>query len=438
MEIQVIISGLLIVLLIFVILRWLKSNEELKALTVDKVKAETTLQQLQTDYHLMSQNLQNTSAEMREKEKKLLTLQVEYRHLQEQLSTQRQELSNMQEKFKHEFESLANRLLEDKSKKFAEQNKAGIETILQPLGEKIKSFEERVERTNLDHNERSSRLMQQIDELNKLNQTMAKEAHNLTKALKGESKTQGNWGEVVLERILEKSGLTKNQEYFIQESVTTADGRRLQPDVVIRLPENKCLIIDSKVSLTAYERYASAESGEERQNFLKAHLASVRSHVTGLSSKNYHQLYDQSADFTLLFIPIEPAFALAFMNDDNLYMEALERNIVIVSTSTLLATLRTIASIWKQEYQNKNALEIAARAGDMYDKFVTFVGDLEKLGDRIGQTNKAYDDAMNKLTSGRGNLIARAENMRKLGIRASKKLPANLLPDETIDEETEL
>jgi DNA recombination protein RmuC len=437
---EYIIITLLIIALIVSAWLWLRINQENKVLLIEKSKSETEAVQLreQLSAQLLSHQTLQTKADLELSQKRAeisqiqqshSKLQSDYQHLQQKIEHQKDEMIQLQQRFNIEFENIANKLLEDKSRKFTEQNREKLDEILKPLGEKLKSFEEKVDRNHHMAGQQTSALLQELSSLQKLNQTMTTEAQNLTKALKGDSKIQGNWGEVILERILEKSGLEKNREYFVQDAVTTEEGRRLQPDVVIQLPDNKCIIVDSKVSLTAYERYVSADD-HEKPGFLKAHIASIRSHIKGLSSKNYQHLYGSSSpDFVLLFIPIEPAFSVAMMQEDGLYNEAFDQNIVIVSTSTLLATLRTISSIWKQEYQNRNALEIAKRAGDLYDKFVAFVDDMQTVGSRIEQTSKAYEGAMNKLSTGKGNLIGRAEGMKKLGIRATKQLPENLLPD---------
>lgn len=408
-----------------------QTQKALQDALIEKSKSETENQSL-------SKRLQDTQQEnlaLRDKIQGMTasaaTAENELSHLNKLLDNQKKELLNLQERFKSEFEVIANKLLEEKSQKFTEQNKVKLDELLKPLGDKIRQFEEKVENTNKEGIERNASLVTQIEQLRRMNHEMSEEARNLTKALKGDTKAQGNWGEVILERILEKSGLRKGFEYTVQESSTNEEGRRLQPDVVIQLPDNKNLIIDSKVSLVAYERYASAETPAEQQAALKMHIQSLRQHIKGLSGKNYQQIHGaKSPDFVLLFIPIEPAFSLAVMNDDSLYNDAFDQNIVIVSTSTLLATLRTIASIWKQEHQNRNALEIAKSAGDMYDKFVAFVEDMETLGTRLKQTQNTYDNAINKLSEGKGNLIGRAQKMKQMGANASKSLPANLIKEE--------
>lgn len=273
--------------------------------------------------------------------------------------------------------------------------------------------------------------------LQDLNKSIGDEARNLTTALKGQVKTQGNWGELILETILEKSGLVKDREYFVQTSLVSDEGKRLQPDVLVKLPDNKTIIVDSKVSLIAYERFSSAATQEEKDIALKEHLISLRRHIKGLGEKKYHQLYDvNSLDFVLLFIPIEPAFSTAVHFDNSLFNDAFESNIVIVSPSTLLATLRTISSIWKLEYQNKNALEIARQGGALYDKFVGFVTDFQKIGDSIGASQKSWDSAFGKLTSGRGNLVSSVEKIKKLSASTTKSIPAGYL-NESDDESSD-
>jgi DNA recombination protein RmuC len=377
----------------------------------------------------------NITAELNTEREKVLqlnssfsSLKADYSNLQKTLVEQKEDTEKLQEKFTSEFENLANKILEEKSSKFTIQNKENLDQILKPLGEKIKEFEKTVNEVHVTDSKERASLATQLKNLQELNQLMAKEANNLTNALKGETKTMGNWGEFILESILEKSGLVKGREYKIQERFTNEDGRRLQPDVIVNLPDNKCLIIDSKVSLLAYESYSSCDGEIEKANFLKEHIASIKRHIRDLSSKNYQNIYQiQSLDFVLLFMPVEPAFSLAVQNDAQLFNEAFDKNIVIVSPSTLLATLRTIANIWRQEYQNNNVLEIASQSGALYDKFQGLVSDLIDLGKRMRTMHDSYDNAMKKLYSGRGNLIKSVENIKKLGAKTSKSLPQPLL-----------
>lgn len=410
-------------------------TSENSILKIENGRSEERARHLQADLKAALEKLEAERDKVIQLTHELSSVRTMNENLAERLNAQKQEVEQLQEKFKTEFKNIANELLEDKSKRFTEQNQEKLGEILKPLNERIKSFEERVENTHKESLERNAGLVQQILGLKDLNQQMSQEARNLTRALKGDNKAQGNWGEVILERVLEKSGLRRDFEYVIQESVTTEDGRRLQPDVVIKLPENKNLVVDSKVSLIDYERFASAENDEERALFLKNHIRSIRTHVKSLGDKNYHQLYGAgSPDFVLLFVPIEPAFTSAVQYDSDLFNEAFEKNIVIVSTSTLLATLRTISSIWRQENQTKNAIEIARQAGAMYDKFEGFVQDLIKVGKQLISAKTEYDAAMNKLTEGRGNLVNSAQKLKDLGAKASKNLPQGLI-DRAVDEE---
>ena len=348
---------------------------------------------------------------------------TEFDHLK-QLSTQKdEELELRQEQLRKDFELLANKILEEKSEKFTHQNKENIKAILNPLNEKIQGFEKKVNDSQRDSAIMHTALKEQLLGLKDLNLQMTKEATNLTKALKGDSKMQGNWGELVLERVLEKSGLEKDREYFVQQSFTLEDNTRVLPDVVLHLPNQKKMIIDSKVSLTDYERFVNADL-EERPQFLKAHINSIKRHVDQLSAKNYQDLYDiESPDFVLLFIPIEPAFAIAINEENALYNKAFEKNIVIVTPTTLLATLRTIDTMWNNEKQQQNAIEIARQAGALYDKFEGLVKDLTGVGKKIDDVKKDYSSAMNKLVDGRGNLINSVEKLKKMGAKAKKALP---------------
>jgi DNA recombination protein RmuC len=350
-------------------------------------------------------------------------LEASHRNVQEKLKTQKEEITQMQQRFSLEFKNLANEIFEDKSKKFTDQNKVNIGDLLKPLGEKIAAFEQKVEQSNKDNLERNTALKEQIGSLKELNQRITKEAENLTKALKGDTKAQGSWGEFILESILEKSGLAKDREYHIQDSRTNEEGKRFQPDVVVKLPDNKSIVVDSKVSLIAYERAVNAETEEDKVVNVKAHLLSLKSHIKGLGEKNYQSLYGvESLDFVLMFVPVEPAFSLAVQHDPELFNHAYAQNIVIVSPATLIATLRTIASIWKQENQSRNAIEIAREGGRLYDKFVAFTEDLKSIGKHLDSSQKAYELAKNKLYEGKGNLASKAEKMKELGAKASKSL----------------
>ena len=334
----------------------------------------------------------------------------------------------MQQKFTKEFENLANKILDEKSQKFTEQNKNQLDIILNPLKDKIRDFEQKVENVyKVESAERNS-LKGEIKSLIELNKQISEEANNLVKALKGDPKKQGNWGELILEKILERSGLVKDEEYKMQVSTQNEQGSRIQPDAVIYLPDSKHIIVDSKVSLIAYEAMINAPDDESREQSLRDHILSVRNHIKGLSEKSYQSSADfTSPDFVLLFMPIESSFGIAVQADNELFNFAWDRKIVIVSPSTLLATLRTISSIWKQERQTRNAMEIARQGGALYDKFKNFVDDLIEVGKKMDGAKSSYSEAMNKLTTGNGNLIKKIEDIRKLGAKATKELPPSLI-----------
>ena len=346
-----------------------------------------------------------------------------------------QALNEAKEALTNQFKNLANEILEDKSKRFTEQNAASLDALLKPLQTKLTEFKEQVSNTYGNEARERHALKSEIERLANLNLKMSDETRSLTQALKGDSKVQGNWGELVLESILESSGLRKGEEYVVQDSHTQSDGSRLQPDVVIKLPEGKSLVVDSKVSITAYARHTEATDEDLAEKELAAHIQSLRQHIQGLSGKNYSSLYGiGSVDFVLMFVPIEPAFLLALKTAPNLYQEALTKNIVLVCPSTLMATLRTVAHLWRQDHQNRNALEIAKQCGNLYDKFVGFVDDLEKLGQRLDQAQTSYHDAFNKLKTGKGNLIRSAEKVRELGVKPSKNLSAPLIESSSSSE----
>ncbi|PKP40566.1 MAG: DNA recombination protein RmuC, partial [Bacteroidetes bacterium HGW-Bacteroidetes-13] len=358
--------------------------------------------------------------------------------LEQKHSEQKEEVNKLQEKFTKEFENLANRILDEKSAKFTLQNKENLINILNPLQEKIKTFEKRVEDTHKESIDYHAALRQQIFGLKELNEQITKETLNLTKALKGDSKMQGNWGELILERVLEKSGLQKDREYFVQQSFITDEGNRVLPDVVINLPDGKKMIVDSKVTLTAYERYMNEEDENAKSQHLKEHIVSINRHVDQLSSKNYQDLYQmESPDFVLLFIPIESAFAIALNKDSSLYSKAFEKRIVIVTPTTLLVSLKTIDSMWTNQKQQENAYEIARQAGALYDKFEGFISDLLKVGKKMEEAKTEYGNAMSKLVDGKGNLIGKVEKLKQMGAKATKSLPENILQraEKNIDNE---
>jgi DNA recombination protein RmuC len=374
-------------------------------------------------------------AELRRLDAQCAALSAEVREQQESHQQRLDDLQNSRDELRAQFAEMASRIFDEREQRFAETSQQQLGQLLDPLKERIQSFEKRVEESyQAEARERFS-LGKELERLQQLNQRLSDEATNLTRALKGQ-KTQGNWGELILERVLEHAGLEKGREYQTQVNLKGPDGERFQPDVLIMLPGDKQVVVDAKVSLTAYQQYISADDEVIGQAALKQHVLSLRNHVKGLSGKDYKRLEGlHSLDFVLLFVPIEAAFSAALQAEPNLFQEAFDRNIVIVSPTTLLATLRVIDSLWKQERQSQNAREIAERAGWLYDKFVLFIQDLDEVGNRLQQLDKAYSAARNKLTDGRGNLVSRSEQLKLLGARASKNLPADLLERAMTDEQ---
>lgn len=405
-----------------------QSNAEKINLDGQLTSQNNQLSELKISFQNLQIEKQKIQAEKEEFAILLAKKENDFDNLLERNKEQKQEVNELQEKFSKEFENLANKILEEKTQKFTDQNKENLKNILSPLQDKILHFEKKVEDTHKESIDYHAALRQQILGLREMNAQMSKETINLTKALKGDSKMQGNWGELVLERVLEKSGLEKGREYEVQQSFTNEEGTRILPDVIINLPDGKKMIVDSKVSLTAYERYVNEEDDVQQNIYLKEHVNSVKRHVEQLSDKRYQDIYHmESPDFVLLFIPIEPAFALALQEDLNLYNKAFEKNIVIVTPSTLLATLRTIDSMWTNQKQQENAIEIARQAGALYDKFEGFVSDLIKIGKKMDEAKVEYSSAMNKLTEGKGNLVTSAEKLKKMGAKAKKSLPEAIL-----------
>lgn len=433
-----IIIYLIITALTFLFLGWLIGNLMSKnKFSISETALKTQNESLNIDKNKLYSEIielkKTVQDELQKKENLLVTLTQKeslLQNMQSKLQEQKEEVGQLQEKFTKEFENLANKILEEKSNKFTEQNKENLKLILNPLNEKILHFEQKVEQTHKESIDYHAALRQQIIGLKELNNQMSKETLNLTKALKGDSKMQGNWGELVLERVLEKSGLEKGREYEMEKSfaVDEESRQRLRPDVIIHLPDGKKMIIDSKVSLTHYEQFINSDDDSEKEIFLKQHIQSLNRHVEQLSAKRYEELYQiESPDFVLLFVPIEPAFAVAINNDNQLYNKAFEKNIVIVTPSTLLATLRTIDSMWNNEKQQQNAIEIARQAGALYDKFAGLIEDLMQVGKRMDDAKKEYGNAMNKLVEGKGNLINRVESLKIMGAKTQKSLPESII-----------
>lgn len=435
MELLFLLTGLLIGAISAWFLAMYKYTSDKERLTIQDVRAKYVIKEiyeaLLSQFDVLKADLQEKETELRTVSNQLSAKDQEGIFLQSKLNDQKEELNNLQEKFKTEFENIANRLLEEKSEKFTKQNQQQLEGILSPLKEKIKEFESGIHQKFREESHDRISLKKEIEHLRVLNTQLSQDANNLVNALKGESKTQGDWGEVQLEMILEKAGLQKDVHFQTQSSFKDHVGKDKRPDFIINLPAEKHLIIDAKVSLVDYEKYYTENDDKKRKKHLKAHVDSVKRHIKDLSSKNYQQLYQiNSPDYLLLFIPIEAAFSIAVSNDKKIFLDALDKNIVIVTTSTLLATMRTVSYIWKQEKQKKSVLEIARQSGLLYDKFCNFVDDLKAIGHKINGVQSSYHDAMSKLTSGkrRGDtLIGRAEKIKQLGAKASKQLPKDLV-----------
>ena len=371
-------------------------------------------------------------------ESKKSSLEAEKENLRERLEEERERIEGQQEQLQDQFENLANQILEEKSERFVEQNEENLSDLLDPLQERLESFKKTVEDTYEKGLKQRSQLGEKVQNLTELNQEISERAEDLANALEGESKTQGDWGEMILERILEESGLQEGREYVTQVSQKTRAGTRLRPDVVIQLPEERFLIVDSKVSITAYRRYVSADTEDEESKHLHDHLQSLRSHVGTLAEKRYGALFDErSPDFVLMFVPVEAAFALALQHDEGLYHDAFDREVIIVSPTTLQATIATISNIWRQERQNQNAREIAERGGRLYDKFVLFAEALEDVGKRLDQARQSYTTVRKRLVDGRGNLVRQVEMLRELGAENTKELSEDLKSEEALQEEND-
>lgn len=378
----------------------------------------------------LKSQLRDAQSETMELTNALTKTESDYEHLRQRMHEQAKELEQLREKFLQQFQHISNQVLMTNAEHFNKASSENLERILSPLKERIREFEAKVDQTYEKTLKDSISLKEQITQLSALNQQMSQDALNLTKALKGESKTQGNWGEYLLESLLEKSGLRKGVHYEREEVRQNDEKQVYRPDVIIRLPDSKHLVIDSKLSLVAYEAYCSCEDDSQLETYLRSHITSIRTHYTDLGRKNYHRLSGiNSPDFVLMYIPIEPAFNLALQHDQNIFTDAFDKNIVLVTTSTLLATLRTVAGVWRQEDQKRNVLRIAEESGKLYDKFVGFVEDLKTVGRHLEQSQTAYSGAMNKLTDGKGNLIRKVEILRELGAKTSKQLDEHLLQE---------
>ncbi|MFM6954576.1 MAG: DNA recombination protein RmuC [Sphingobacteriaceae bacterium] len=406
-------------------------KQENGALQAEVARTTERAENSASERQRLESRLREVEIDLAAKNERIVKAEEAFKSQRERLAEQETYIQTLQQQFKLEFENIANKLLDEKSKTFTEHNRTQLDVILNPFKEKLKDFEEKVDKVYKAESDERNVLKGEINKLVENNRLMSEETQNLTKALKGEQKKQGNWGEMILEKVLERSGLVKDREYRVQASMVGPDGNRLQPDVVIDMPDGKHLIVDSKVSLVAYERLVNCDNDTDREVYAKEHVKSIQNHINDLCGKNYQDLYQiNSPDFVLLFVPIESSFSVAVQLDEELFNYAWDRRVVIVSPSTLLATLGTVASIWKQERQNKNVLEIARLSGAMYDKFYNFVEDLEDIGKSLKQTEKAYDKALNKLSTGAGNLTVTADKIKKLGAKASKQLDQKYIDEE--------
>jgi DNA recombination protein RmuC len=434
---EYIIIALLVLLCILILIKLKRPEQNQQGLLeLKELEHQKTLEWHKEEKQRLEDELRDLRENYMNERSRAIQAEESLKLQQRKQLEQEQHLIDLQHKFKLEFENLANRILDEKTSKFTESNKANLDLILNPLKENIKAFEQKVEKVYKDESDERNMLKGVISQLMIQSKQIAEDANNLTKALKGDNKKQGNWGEIILEKVLERSGLIKDREYRIQASMSHAEGSRLQPDVLVDLPDGKHIVIDSKVSLVAYERLVCAETDEERLIHLKQHIASIKGHIQNLSGKNYQDLYQiNSPDFVLLFIPIESSFGIAVQEDAELFNYAWDRKVVIVSPSTLLATLRTVASIWKQERQNRNVLEIARLSGSMYDKFVGFLSDMESIGKNIRQSQDSYEKAMNKLSSGSGNLSSTSEKIKKLGAKTNKQIDSKYLDPALFNED---
>ncbi len=413
-------------------------SEKLKNVENENIKLFAKLQTIEEEKLTLRNEISEwkekydeKTLELQESREKLVLTESELKHLNEKLETQKLEIEDLQAKFKMEFENLANKIFEEKSEKFLNINKLNLSDILTPFKEKIENFEKKVEETYDKEYREKLKLETEIKRLYDLSNKINEEASNLTNALKSNIKTMGDWGEMILERILEEAGLTKDREYFKQLTLKSELNKNERPDFVVKLPEGRNIIIDSKVSLVAYEKYVNSKDTKEQERYLKEHMNSIKSHIDGLSKKNYQELYGfSSIDYVFMFIPIEPAFLVAIKNDSTLWQYAYSKKILLISPTNLIAIMKIVEKIWQQDKQNRNAYEIAKQGADLYDKFVAFIEDLQEIGKNIIKAENSYNNAFKKLSEGRDNLILRTKKLKEFGISPKKQIPKDLINEE--------
>ena len=435
------------------------TQDELKAIVQEKNNLDKSHLELQLTFNQKEETLESTQLTLKALQEEIQTKQIAYNELNntlatttanvmaltEKLATQKEEMEEVKVKFNKEFENIANRILEEKTEKFTTSNKLNMESLLKPLGENLDKFKSKVEEVYDKESKERFSLGEKVRELAELNQVISEEAKNLTRALKGESKTQGLWGEMILESILEKSGLVKGREYFMEHQLvdeagkaikSESEGKKMRPDAVIKYPDDRSVIIDSKVSLTAFTRYLETTEAELQKIELAAHVSSIKSHIQNLSTKGYDD-YNKALDFVMLFIPSEPAYIAAMQGDPNLWNFAYEKRILLLNPTNLITSLKLIVDLWKRENQNKNAFEIAERGGKLYDKFVGFIENMQAIGDNLNKAQSKYDDAFKQLSSGNDNLVLQATKLKKLGLKTKKNLTVEMEDNSGIDSETE-